>query len=898
MDVFDLRGVLRLDTKDYEKGLEDASEKSHSFGGKVASGLGKAAKVGGAALAGATAAAGAFYKSAINESIKYESAFTGVMKTVDETATTSYEDISKAIKQMSTETASSKEDIAGVAEVAGQLGVSADDITKFTKTIVELGDTTNLSAEEAAMSLAQFNNITGEGNDNIDRIGASIVDLGNNFATTETDIVNMAQRLAGAGKMFNISSQDILGISTAMSSVGIKAEAGGTAMTQVFTKIDKAANGVGKKAGPALEAFSKMAGMSAEEFRKAWKEKPTEAFVSIVKGMEQFKAAGGNTVALLDQMGINGIREADSMKRLLGSSDLLTKALETSNTAYEQNTALTAEAEKRYGTTESKINQMKESVGNLKLALVDGLAPAFSTATTQGVDAINGLSEAFQTGGMDGFMTKLGDVFTNVIQKLVEKIPNAINTGSKLLMSLIQGITKNIPQLTKAAKEIVTNLVSAVKNAAPELLKAGIQLFMEVSKAITEVLPEILPQVVDLVIQLAQELINNAPQILQAGLDMFLSLVDSLMAAIPVIIDALPELITSLVNALLDAIPIIIQAGIKLLTSLVQNLPTIIQHIVEAIPKIITGVVDAVLTHIPDIIQAGFELITSLIGDLPNIILTIVGAIPQIIGGIVSNLLSEETIKKIFDAGFKLIGNLFEGIVSIIGDIPNLLGGLLDEILKIFTDPVGFLSDMLDAGEGIINMLWEGMKKIFPHLTAWLEEQAEWMQNILDSIGIGMNEAHAKAETEKNRQANIEKERQYAQKKDIYYDESTRSYDRTRNYDGSYKKGKKSSVSSTDSRYKNNTAKVTAEDTVKPKTKTKTKTTKTKVTKAKKGAQRVRKASTENVQEVESTKTTERVDLQQALDEYTSRIENALNNQDTKIVLNDREVGRAVRAYA
>jgi hypothetical protein len=36
---------------------------------------------------------------------------------------------------------------------------------------------------------------------NIDRLGATIVDLGNNFATTEADIVNFASRIAGAGNI-------------------------------------------------------------------------------------------------------------------------------------------------------------------------------------------------------------------------------------------------------------------------------------------------------------------------------------------------------------------------------------------------------------------------------------------------------------------------------------------------------------------------------------------------------------------------------------------------------------------------------------------------------------------------------------------------------------------------
>lgn len=48
----------------------------------------------------------------------------------------------------------------------------------------------------------------------------------NNFATTERDIVEMSNRLAAGGKIAGLTAPEILGLATAMSSVGIEAEAG------------------------------------------------------------------------------------------------------------------------------------------------------------------------------------------------------------------------------------------------------------------------------------------------------------------------------------------------------------------------------------------------------------------------------------------------------------------------------------------------------------------------------------------------------------------------------------------------------------------------------------------------------------------------------------------------
>ncbi|MHC5848294.1 phage tail tape measure protein, partial [Streptococcus pyogenes] len=70
--------------------------------------------------------------------------------------------------------------------------------------------------------------------------GSAVVALGNNFATTEKDIVAMTNRIAASGKLAGLTNQEMLALATAMSSVGIEAEAGGTAMTQSLSAIERA----------------------------------------------------------------------------------------------------------------------------------------------------------------------------------------------------------------------------------------------------------------------------------------------------------------------------------------------------------------------------------------------------------------------------------------------------------------------------------------------------------------------------------------------------------------------------------------------------------------------------------------------------------------------------------
>lgn len=355
-------------------GLIKSGDKIKTFGDNVSS-------LGGKLTTGLTlplvASVGLVTKAASD----YESAFAGVKKTVDETATVSYKNLSDGIRQMAKELPASAVEIANVAEVAGQLGIKAEDILTFSRTMIDMGESTNLSAEEAATAIAKIANILGLTSDEYGRFGASVVDLGNNFATTERDIVEMTNRLAAGGKLAGLTAPDILGLATAMSSVGIEAEAGGTAMTQTLTAIGNAVSLTGKGAADDLNLIAKTAGMTSEEFQQAWKEKPVVALQSFIKGLKDAQEKGVNMNAILAQLGMTGIRQSNMLKSLALASDKMGDAVDRSNKAWKENTALTNEANKRYETTESQLKMFKNQVTDLAIefggpllkALRDGL---------------------------------------------------------------------------------------------------------------------------------------------------------------------------------------------------------------------------------------------------------------------------------------------------------------------------------------------------------------------------------------------------------------------------------------------------------------------------------------------------------------------------------------------
>lgn len=345
--------------------------------------------------------------AAAESSIEFESAFTGVRKTVDGTPE-QLAALSDEIKRMAAETGVSITTIAAVAENAGQLGVATENIASFTRTMLDLGESTNLTADEAAVAIARLTNIMGSGEDATSRLGSSLVALGNNFATTESEILEMATRLASAGKLAGMSEAQILALATAMSSVGIEAEAGGTAMTQTLNAIERAAS----SGGNTLETFARVAGMSAEEFTTAWRTDAAGALTAFIQGLSALSAQGGSVTAILDDLGLSGIRQSNMLRSLALASDMMTDALETSNSAWAENVALANEANAVYGNTEHRISAARESINNLGIAIGDAFGPQISGGADMVNDLAQALTDAAETA--PGLVSALGSVTVGI----------------------------------------------------------------------------------------------------------------------------------------------------------------------------------------------------------------------------------------------------------------------------------------------------------------------------------------------------------------------------------------------------------------------------------------------------------------------------------------------------
>ena len=317
---------------------------------------------------GITAPLVAMAAASLKASVDFESSFTGVRKTVNATEP-ELQALAEGFRDLALELPTNVNELNRIGEAAGQLGIQTQNILGFTETMAALGETTNLSAEDAATSLARLSNITGLQQDEFDELGSTIVALGNNFATTEAEIVDFGLRIAGAGELAGLTEGEILGIGTAMSSIGVAAEAGGTSVQKVLNEMNQSV----ATGDEELRVFAEVAGITADQFEQAFREDAAGAFEAFVTGLGQ---QGDKSFTVMEDLGLESERVIRAFLGLANSGDLLSEALETGNRAFEENTALATEVALRYGTTASQIKILWNHFTELRIVLGNQLLPA------------------------------------------------------------------------------------------------------------------------------------------------------------------------------------------------------------------------------------------------------------------------------------------------------------------------------------------------------------------------------------------------------------------------------------------------------------------------------------------------------------------------------------------
>lgn len=398
--VASLQAVLSADTTRFTSGLQGAESGLSGFATRIGASM---TRVGAGMTAAVTAPLLAIGAAAASAAISWESDWAGVLKTVEGTAEELAE-LENRLREMATSPddfvsglENAHETLARIAELGGQLGVPIDMLDEFAVVVAQLTMATDLTAESAAMMMAQFANVTGMDFSDMERFGSVIVDLGNNMATTENMILQFGQRMAATGTLIGLSEAEILALGAAMASLGLAPEAGATSMNRIFQEMAvHIAN-----AGDELDGMAELVGMTSEGFADLWDTDPMEAFARFLEGFSTMDL--DRQIHFLDNLGLSGTRVTRVMQLLSGSTDLLRDSMDIAGVAWEESNALQQEAAQRAATTESRINELRNRLTDLGITIGTAILPGL-------LDLVRGLGD---------LVTHLADTNPEMIQLAV-----------------------------------------------------------------------------------------------------------------------------------------------------------------------------------------------------------------------------------------------------------------------------------------------------------------------------------------------------------------------------------------------------------------------------------------------------------------------------------------------
>lgn len=742
-----------VDMQDEVKKLNE--EMTRAPWDKFASGCEKVSDVVGKIGRGLSVASGAVVglgTTSAKAAIDYETAFAGVKKTVDATPE-QLEDISDGIKNMAKNIPATTTEIAGVAEAAGQLGIATDDILDFSRVMIDLGVSTNLSSDEAASALAKFANVTQMEAKNYSNLGSVIVSLGNHFATTEADIVNMATRLASTGEIVGLTEPQIMAVSTALSSVGIEAEAGGSAVAKLLKKMEtsvstydqskKVIDQTGKslrelqmmqnhnakgfkelaeEAGltstelskymsnvAGLEQFAAVADKSADEFINAWGKDAVSALDLFITGLGDTERNGNNAVGILQDMGLTEVRMSNAILALSSSGGILTKAVNDANTAWAENNALSDEAAQRYGTTESRIQIAKNRVTDLMQMLGEKLLPTLQ----QVLEKVNALADRF---------SGLSDEQQNTIIKVgagiavagpatvaLSKVIGAVGSVSKVI-GAAAGKIAGAGGLTKALGALASPAGIAV--AAIAAIAAGLAIVYTKNEGVRESVNTAVGHLRDSVQPLLTFFTDTILPGLRSGWDGLMKILQPLCEFLEgVFVSIWQDMLTPAIEWLASTVMPQLTETVEnvwnnVLVPLAEFVGSVLEPVISVISDLLSMLWEDIIVPLAEFVGGIFATAWENLADIFNdIVVPGLNAIVEVLQFLWTYCL-EPMVDTFDEYIMPVLRVVFAELKTIINTVRDVLKGLIDFIIGIAT------GDWSKAWGGLLKVvsgIWNGI---------------------------------------------------------------------------------------------------------------------------------------------------------------------------------------------
>lgn len=703
MDVFNLFAKISLDTSEYERGLEGASERTSGFGGKLKSALGTLGKVSGIALAGATTAVVGFGKASIETGMSFDSAMSQVAATMGTTTQSignlrdfaidmgsktafSATEAAEALNYMALAGYSGEQSMAALPNVLNLAAAGNIDLAAASDMVTDAQSALGLTMEQSSVLVDQMARTSSKSNTSVAQLGDAILTVG-----------GTAKTLAGGTTELNA----VLGV---LADNGVKGAEGGTALRNVILSLGAPTD----KAAKALNA------MNVEVYDAQGNMRPLPEIFGDLNGQLSTMTQGERTQVLND---IFNKVDLKSVNALMGTNverwEELTTEIDNSRGAAEKMAAT------QLDNLAGDITLFKSALEGAQIVVSDRLTPTLREFVQFGSSSISTLSDAFRDGGLSGAMEALGTILSDGLNMVISKVPDMIDAGMKLLGALGQGLLQNLPAITDAAVKIVTMLANGFVQGFPALAQGAVQIITQLASGIGKALPQLIPAAVEAIWKFIEGLTSpsSISGLLSAAADLIGGLVQGIGNALPRVTEAVPQIISNLIEGLIAGIPQLLEIGVQLLAGLGQGLINGLAMIPQIIASVVEGIINGFKSlfgiHSPSTVFAemGGMLIQGLLQGLQNAWEGITSFFSKGLEWITT------TLSNAWDGIKETASQAWEGITTTLGDAWEGIKTTAGDIFDNVKEGIGNAWNWVDETS---HTVWDG-------LTGWLGDTWDWL---------------------------------------------------------------------------------------------------------------------------------------------------------------------------
>lgn len=484
MDIFDLMATIRLDSSEYEQGLQDAENQASGFGSKLASGLGTAAKVSTAAVgavAAGVSAAGAAFVGVANNAASYG------------------DNIDKASQKMGLSAEAYQEWDA----ILQHSGTSVDAVGRGMMTLSKAAQKGSDEFQKLGISQEQLASL------NQEELFAKVVE-GLQGMEEGTERAALASKLLGGsarqlGPLLNTSAEET------------------EAMRQKVHELGGVMSNEAVKAAAKYQDTVQDMTTAIDGMKRGLVSDFLPSVTTVMEGITELFGSDSDKGLNLISEGVDNLID--------GISEKLPKVIEVGGRII--NSIITA--------ITNNLPKILEAGTQLIMTLVNGLVSSLPQILSAGMQAIltlaNGIAQA-----LPELIPAAVDAILTFAEGLIDNLPQIIEAALQLMIGLAEGLVKAIPKVIEKIPQIIAAIVKALIESIPKIAEAGVELLTSIVRDLPKIISDIVASIPQIITGIVGAIGSGVGAMIDAGRNLMAGLGQGIIEKAKSVIDSVKSI--------------------------------------------------------------------------------------------------------------------------------------------------------------------------------------------------------------------------------------------------------------------------------------------------------------------------------------------------------------------